>query len=77
MTLERDRTLLEAEIQRLGASSMVVEDDSEAPEGLEIREQDRSWISTSLNISETLVNWRQLPANVGSHEAWRKRLFRT
>lgn len=72
MDLNRDKELLMAEMQRLGADSMLVVEDTEAPEGLEIKELDGSWFSDQLNISATLVNWRQLPDGAGSHEAWRK-----
>lgn len=48
MSINTDKQLLESEIQRLGANLMVVIEDSEAPEGLEIQEVDRSWNATFL-----------------------------
>lgn len=74
MDKNRDKELLEAEIKRLEAHSMIVIFDDFVPEGLEIKDEsdEINYFSTELDITATLANWRQLPDGAGSLEAWRK-----
>jgi hypothetical protein len=63
-------TQLRNELDRLGASSIMVVPDEEASEELRIEEIDASCYSDHIDIQQTLANWRQLPDGAGAKVAW-------
>lgn len=65
-----DKTLLESEIRRLSAQPMEVIFEKDSLEGLEINEVGGRWMSTDLNVTHTLANWRSLPNGCGARQAW-------
>lgn len=64
-------TQLRSELDRLGATSILVVPDEEASEELRIEETTGCYCySDHINFELTLANWQQLPDHAGSKAAW-------
>lgn len=73
--INRDKALLESEINRLGCENFLKVEFSSDPldsEGLKLVQSNvhNGWFTVNLSITQTLANWRQLLDNAGELKTW-------